>query len=186
MKVALLNCLLLLIPGWLQAEGSEGDFDQTSRCHLFIDHENIWTLEILKNEGIAVPILNIITLSPGEWEFRPRNIHLYDSQGRRTQIQKFSMNLGTEEFYVSEYLKVLGNNAIGLDLIGQSMDFFEITKVFIDLGTNRFYLNSIDCVAFDSIVEKINQIDLNNHEIQRYFKALQIELTGTITAVPVE
>ena len=175
-----------MIPGWLQAEGSEGDFDQISQCHLFIDHENIWTLEILKNESVVVPILNIITLSPGEWEFRPRNIHLYDSRGRRAQIQKFSMNLGTEEFYVSEYLKVLGNNAIGLDLIGQSMNLLEITKVFIDLGTNRFKLKSINCVAFDSIAEKINQIDLNNHEIQRYFKTLQIEPIGTITAVPVE
>ena len=68
------------------------------------------------------------------------------------------MRLGDgAEPYVSEYLKVRGNNVIGLDLIGQFEDFGERIQVHIDLGSNRFELELLNCTDFTSIAEKINK-----------------------------
>lgn len=185
MKTALFTCTLFLLQGSVCGESTKRPPGQPSRCHAFIDHENIWTLEVLEESGESVPILNIITLSSGEWEFRTRHVHLYNSKGEEAQIRKFSMGLGGgADPYVSEYLKVRGNGAIGIDLVGQFEDFSELIRVLIDLGSNRFELESLHCTDFNSIAEKINRINFDSPNILEDFEVLRIEPLGKITVRP--
>lgn len=153
----------------------------SSPCHVFIDNGHIWTLETVQSPGGArVPILNIITLIPGEWDFRPGQIHIHNKQGKQAQLQKFSMDTGVAgEPYTMRYLKVLGNSFIGLDLIGECDDFAEPARVIIDLGDHRFKLQAMDCSEFEALAEKINQVNFDSPDIREDFEVLKIEFLGT-------
>jgi len=152
-----------------------------SRCHCFIDYENIWTFEMVQNhEGRRVPILNIITFKPGEWELKPVQVQVLNGKSRPARIDKFSIDTGIEdEPYNVSNLKVLGNGFIGVDLLGKFDDYGEPTKVVIDLGENRFELQPMDCMEFDMIAEQINKVNFDSPQIKEDFDTLKIEHKGT-------
>lgn len=183
MKTTLFTCILVILQISGSSESTKKPLRQPSPCHMFVDHENIWTLEILEENGELVPILNIITLASGEWEFRPYHIHIYNSKGEEVLAKKFSMSLGDgTEPYISQYLKVRGNSVIGLDLLGQFEGFSEPLRVHIDLGSNRFELEPLHCTEFDSAAKKIDKINFNSPNIQEDFEVLRINLLGKISA----
>jgi hypothetical protein len=180
MKKLLLSYALFLVAAALQAQSPPKATLQPSRCHVFIDQENIWTLEMVENEnGTIIPILNIITFSPGRWEFRPEQIHIFDATSKEAEVEGFSMETGLpDEPFVTKYFTVLGNSFIGLDLLGSFHNFSEPTTVFLELGENQFQLKSIDCMDFEMLAEKINRINVDSPDIQEDFNVLQIEPLG--------
>jgi hypothetical protein len=159
---------------------------EASRCHVFIDYENIWTFEMVQNhEGTRVPILNIITFTPGQWDMKPNQVHVVNAKNKEARIDKFSMDTGiAEEPYISNSLKILGNGFIGIDLMGNFDDFGEPTKVFIDLGDQRFELTPMDCMEFDMLAEQINKINVDSPGIKDDYDVLKITHHGTKTAKP--
>jgi hypothetical protein len=187
MKKLFLSVLLFLFCGWVSALSPQRQPPESSRCHVFIDDQNIWTLEILvQRSGAIVPIVNIITFSPGEWDFRPREIRLYKGD-QEARAQKFSMDTGVpDEPYTMEYLRVLGHSFIGLDLLGDFDDFAEPTQIVIDLGEDRFQLEPVECMDFETLAGKIDQINFNSPNLWDDFEVLQIEFMGQKMPLPVE
>ena len=151
-----------------------------SSCHAFIDYENIWTIEIVRTQSAdAVPILNIITFTPGEWDLRPNQVHVFDTEGSEAEVKRFSIDTGVaDDPYDTKYLKVLGNSFIGIDLLGEFEGFQESPRVAIDLGHLRFELKPLDCNWFERIAEQINKINFNSPHIQEDFEILRIEHLG--------
>lgn len=134
---------------------------------------------VLNPYGRAIPILNIITLARGEWDFRPDQVILVNPEGRTAEVERFSMNTGVEdEPYLTNYLKVLGNSFIGVDLIGEFEDFRQLKEVRIELGKNLFRLTPVHPVAYESLASKINQINVDSPDIRDDFKVLGIILMG--------
>lgn len=178
MKKAVSVVLLLFTSAWGQSKDKAPP--ETSRCHIFIDNENIWTLEMVQSgSGERVPILNIVTLTAGKWDLRPGQIQIYNKQGKKTEIKKFSMDTGVpDEPYITEYLKVLGNSFIGIDLKANFEDFAEPSRVFIDLGDQRFELQPMDCLQFDMVAEKINNVNFDSPNVKEDFYILKIEHIG--------
>jgi len=180
-NVVIMSSLLL----FAQPAEQKKPLDQ-SRCHCFVDYENIWTFEMVQSqEGKRVPILNIITFTPGQWELRPTQVHIQNKKNKEARVEKFSMDTGIEdEPYISPTLKVLGNGFIGVDLIGNYEDFGEPTKVFIDLGEQRFDLQPMDCLEFEMLAEQINKINVDSPKVKDDFDVLKIEPKGSKAAKP--
>ena len=184
-KVWLVGLIMFLV-----SEVLEGKYyfknPSVSRCHVFIDQKNIWTLEtIVTPGGEIIPILNIVTLSTGKWEFRPRQIHIFNMSGSRAHITKMAMDTGSlGESYLTTYLFIRGNSLIGLELLGNFNHFAEPASVSIDLEKNRFKLKSIDCADFEHLTEKINRINLNSPNVSEDFEVLQINPLGSIDPRP--
>ncbi len=153
---------------------------EVSGCHAFIDYENIWTVEIVRTQGAqAVPILNIITFTPGEWDLRPEQVHVFDKEGSEAEVKRFSIDTGVaDEPYNTKYLKVLGNSFIGVDLLGEFEGFQESPRVAIDLGHLRYELKPLDCMSFERLAGQINNINFNSPDIQEDFEILRIEHLG--------
>lgn len=187
MKKLFLSCLLILVCSWVSAQTLQRRPPESSGCHVFIDDQNIWTLEVIQaRDGDIVPIVNIITFSPGEWDFRPREIRLYNGD-QEVRAEKFSMDTGVpDEPYLMEYLRVLGNSFIGLDLLGDFGDFAEPSQVVIDLGEDRFQLEPIDCMDFETLAGKIDQINFNSPNLWDDFDVLNIEFMGEKIPLPPE
>ena len=173
----------ILLPMLLLGSTAGQSLDKTVRassCHAYIDYENIWTLEIVRTQNDeAVPILNIITFTPGEWDFRPEQVHVFDKEGSKAEVKHFSIDTGIKgDPYNTKYLKVLGNSFIGLDVLGKFKDFEQSPYVAIDLGRSRFDLQPLDCLRFEAIAEQINKINFNSPNIQEDFDILRIEHVG--------
>lgn len=175
-----LTALMVLVAGslvWGQSAAPAAP--EASRCHAFIDTDFIWTLEMVQEpSGRLTPILNIVTLIRGQWEFRPNQVRIYGRSGREATLQRFSIETGADP-YVTEYFKVLGNSFIGLDLIGSFEDeFAEPSRVAIDLGNDQFELQVLGCLEFDRLVDQINQINFDSPRIEDDFEVLRIEPVG--------
>jgi hypothetical protein len=185
MKKTLIPLLFFLLTLPLAAQASQAKLD-ASRCHIFIDYENIWTLEVVENsKGERVPILNIITFTKGEWELRPQQIHIYNKKGREARIERFSIDTGiADEPYLTPVLRVLAFSFIGVDLVGRFKDFEEPQRVAVDLGDNRYELVAVPCLDYDTLAEKINGLNFESPDIREDFAVLKLEPRGRKTARP--
>ena len=163
-----------------QAPVEQRSVSASSACHIFIDHQFIWTLEVTRTAGgSAAPILNIITFVEGQWDLRPTQIHLVNEQKREAEIEKFSIDTGIiEDPYFLRYLKVQGDSFIGLDLLGDFEGFETLRQVSIELGDNRFILEPVDCLDFERIAHQINQINYDSPDIRQDYEVLEIPLRG--------
>jgi len=153
---------------------------KSSACHVFIDNQFIWTLEVTRTaSGSPAPILNIITFIEGQWDLRPSQIHLVNDHKREAEIEKFSIDTGIiEDPYYLRYLKVQGGSFIGLDLLGDFEGFEALRQVVIELGDSRFTLEPVDCLDFETIAQQINQINFDSPDIRQDYEVLHIELRG--------
>jgi hypothetical protein len=167
------------VPQPVQVPAAPGP-PRVSACHVFIDHQFIWTLEVVKSaSGAPSPILNIITFLEGQWDLRPKDIHLINGAGREAEVEKFSIDTGVvEDPYLLRYLKVHGDSFIGLDLLGDFRGFETLAEVSIDLGDSRFILEPVDCLEFENVVHQINQINYDTPDIRQDYEVLRIELKG--------
>lgn len=158
--------------------------NDSSRCHAFINYDFIWTLEMIPDRaGGATPILNIVTLRPGEWDLRPEQIHLFNSRGLEAEIDRFSIETG-EEPYLTHFLKVHGDSFIGLDLVGDFQGFEEVENVSVDLGDVRYVLQPVDCLDFEVLVDRVNLVNFDSPDVREDYTVLGIELIGRIEPRP--
>jgi hypothetical protein len=153
---------------------------ESSACHIFIDYQFIWTLEVVKNvSGKPVPILNIITFPKGQWDLRPTNIHIFNERRQEAEIEKFSIDTGVpDEPYIVRYLKVHGDSFIGMDLVGDFENFETPAKVTIELGDSDFTLVPVDRLEFENLAQRIDQINYDSPDIRQDFEVLQIPFKG--------
>ena len=172
--------LILLLCCFVPLHAQVSDSALASTCFVFVDTQYIWTLEVvLTPDNKPVPILNIITLTRGEWDFRPIQVDLVNMEGRIADIKRFSMNTGVEgEPYLTNYLNVLGNSFIGVDLVGEFEEFRQLSEVRIKLGTNLFKLTPVQPAAFESLVTRIDQVNVDSPDIREDFREAGISPTG--------
>jgi hypothetical protein len=173
---------ILLLPSAALPGGQEPDPNQPerSRCHVFIDYQFIWTLEMVEAEGEpAIPVVNIVTFAKGQWDLRPEQVHLFANRRREAEVKRFSIDTGVAgEPYVVSYLKVQGESFIGMDLTGDFSGFEELSQVAFDLGDNRFILEPIDCLQYENLVGKINQVNFDSPNLRQDYSVLKIGLHG--------
>jgi hypothetical protein len=180
MKKLLVTVAALLSPLWIAAQTIPERAPESSACHAFLDDQNIWTLETLEEpDGTTIPILNILTFSPGKWDFRPRDVHIYNQENQEAMVEKFSMDTGVPgEPYLMEYMEIKGHSFIGLDLAGKFEDFVEPARVVVDLGEDRYQLQPLACMDFNALAEKIDQVNFDSPNIWEDYEVLQIKFLG--------
>ncbi len=153
-----------------------------SRCHVFIDFENIWTLEMVDDDKRRpIPILNIITFSEDEEEhtLRPEGIHIYNQRGQRAKVEKLSIDTGVEgDPYVAPVLEILQSSFIGMDLVGEFGGFDPPARVSIELGDSEFQLQAVDCMDYNMLAERIENVNFNSPNIKEDYEVLKIEPIG--------
>ena len=176
MKSALILSAALLVSMQIPASAQS-----PSACHVFIDDENIWTLEIDRtSDGTVVPLLNIIAFTAGRWDLRPEQIQLYGPDSSPAQVREFWMETGApdEPYIKMRYLAVLGDSFIPLELVGDFNGLDALSRVAIDLGRDRFELAPLDCGDYDQLAGKIDRVNLDSPDLWEDFRVLGIEFVG--------
>jgi hypothetical protein len=159
---------------------AQSDTPEKSRCHVFIDYQFIWTLEMVQGDGgTTIPVVNIVTFLKGQWDLRPEQVHLFANRRREAKIKRFSIDTGVAgDPYIVQYMKVIGDSFIGMDLVGEFEGFEELSQVYFDLAEYRFMLEPIDCFQFETLVGKINQINFDSPNLRQDYSVLKISLRG--------
>ncbi len=175
--IVLFGALCCSLP--LIAQRSNSEKLENSRCHVFVDLEYIWTLEMVEAGRSSTPILNIITFGEEELPLKPEQIVLRNQRNRRATVEKFSIDTGVDgDPYVTNYLMVLGGSFLGMDLKGSFSDHAEPKEVIIQLGDDEFRLQPIDCLDYEALAQQINQINFNSPNVEEDFKVLNISPMG--------
>jgi len=153
---------------------------EASRCHIFIDYSNIWTLEVVEQFGRPpVAILNVITFNEEEQAFKPEQVQIYNTQGMSAEIEKLSIDTGVSgDPYITNYLKILPNSFIGMDLVADMSKFEEPDRVSVELGESEFFLMPVDCLDFETLAQRIDSINVNSPNIREDFDVLNIPQLG--------
>lgn len=152
---------------------------ERSNCHIFIDHEIIWTVEVVEELGQApVPIVNIITFEMGEALLRPKQIRLFNQQEQTAEIKRFKIDTGFDPYFTS-YLRVLPSSLIGFDLEGRFKGFIEPSKVTIELAETEYMLQAVDCLDYEMLAERINKINFDTPDVREDFSVLRIPHVGS-------
>lgn len=166
-------------------KGSAGDRqasqtgDKGSSHHVFVSEDVIWTFEMVD----GTPVLNIITFMEGEWPLDPSQVRIYNEEGKRARVRKFSFETGDRPMEMPT-MKVIGDSFIGVDLVGSFKRFSKPVRVAIDLDKYRYELAPIDPLGFDTLAQKINQINYESPDISQDFEVLKIEPLGKRTMRP--
>jgi hypothetical protein len=69
-----------------------------------------------------------------------------------------------------------------LDLAGDFEGFHELSEAAIDLGDHRFVLQPIDCLDFEALAERINQVNVDSPDLRQDYAVLKIDLMGRLEA----
>ena len=176
---ALSVVLVFLLAGLQPAPEPRLEKLDRSRCHVYIDYQIIWTVEVAEVfKRAPVPIVNIVTFEAKEAPLKPEQIHLYDAQGRAAEVRKFAIETGFEP-YITNYLKVLSSSFIGLDLQGEFEGFAEPERVVIELGETEYTLQAVDCLDYEMLAERIDQVNYDSPDIREDFEVLHIPHIGS-------
>lgn len=151
----------------------------SSRCWVYSDYRNIWTLEMVEGLDESIPILNIITFTDEEGPLRPEQIHIYNTRGLGAKVEKFAIDTGVDgDPYLTNYLKVLKNSFFGMDLKGTFSGFDEPDRVAIEFLAFEYSLQGVDCMDYEMLAERISHINLHSPDIREDFAILKIPHLG--------
>jgi hypothetical protein len=177
-------CVILCCLGFLFLAVSAiyGIESPPTRHHfIFLDQEFILTLELVRP---GIPIFNFINLGNGTFQlpaadirivagiklFRPE---LFDVE---TSNRKDPLRIGA--------MKVRPHSSFGVTLKGNLEGVTEIDRVTVELGPNRFELQSISLPEFESLSRKIAQLNLISPDIREDFRVLELKSLGTRKQIP--
>ena len=163
----------------LSAQGLE-----ESPYHLFLDYDFAVTLEVVEDGKQVVPILNIIAFGGGSWEISPPDLKILNKKGIYAPDIRFSFDTGDgSQPYVSTYMKIMGGDFIGVDLIGDFKDYKEPTLVKIRIGNEWFDLEPVEADAFETVLNGLNLLDLGDPDLVTAFKKLELPILGSRTLI---
>ena len=152
---------------------------EVSSCHIFIDNQIIWTMEVVEGSNqFPVPIVNVVTFEMEETVLRTRHIFLFNKANRTAEINRFSIETGFDP-YLTNNLKILPSSFIGFDLKGNFKGFLKPTRVVIELGKTRYLLQAVECLVYEILASKINKINYDTPDVKEDFSVLQISHIGS-------
>lgn len=177
MKVFLFVCLVVSLFSFtfLAAQPAVSEFSQ---CLIFVDYDFIWTLELVKENKKMTPIFNAICFHRGQWELTPAQISLRLGT-EKFKVTNFSIDSGDpNKPYVTPYLGIRGPDSVGIDLVGEFGKLDTLSEVVVELGTDRFILEALDCKEYDAKMDKIAELDMDGGSMIDDFEASGIKLFG--------
>jgi hypothetical protein len=159
--------------------GIEG---QPSRRHfIFLDQEIILTLELVRP---GVPIFNFVNLGNGSFLLQASNVRIISGiKLYRPNLFDIDTSTRNDPLRVSA-IKVHPHSSFGLTLKGNIEAITEIDRVTIELGPDRFELQSISTQDFEALSAKISKLSLISPDIRDDFRVLEIKSLGSRKAIP--
>ncbi len=169
----------LLAWGLPTAGGMEAEEDpslEKSAYFAYVDREFIFTVEVVKP---GIPILNFVSMVNREETLQAKNIRL--TLGNRqavVEIFHIEANRGQQPFTVVS-LRMRSRSSFGFRLEGNFSEAKELYGAEINLDTEKFKLAPLSKFDFETLVLKVNRLNLGSPDFTDDFRVLKLEFMGS-------
>ncbi len=147
----------------------------------FVDHDYIFTVEVV---APGVPILNFVSMSEEQQILPAKGVRLI-LENRKAPAVFFLVDTGDPKEPVSmASLTMRPRSSFGVRIKGDFGTEKELLGVSIQVGTEDFRLAPLTSLAFESLVLKVNRINLGSPDFRDDWRALKLESLGSRGPAP--
>jgi hypothetical protein len=187
MPFPMITLLLLLlqqppiqVPAQTPQPGDEAKPVQKSAYLAFVDHDYIFTLEMVK---AGIPLLNFVSMADKDQSLAATQVRL-TLDNRKVPGRFLIVDTGSpDEPVTAPSLKMRPRSSFGVRLQGEFGGAREVWGATIGLENEDLKLVPLSSVEFENLVLKVNRINLGSPDFTDDWKALKLEQIGTRTAV---
>lgn len=165
---------LMLLPSVGLTAVEERNLEK-SAYFAYVGRDYIFTIEIV---GPGMPLFNFVSMTDSEEQLRAQNIRL-TLGNRQVDVKLFAIepDSAQQPLKVSS-LRMRPRSSFGFMLEGSFGEAKEIYGAEIELGKKNFKLAPLHGSDFDTLVQKVNQLNLESPDFRDDFRVLNLELTG--------
>jgi hypothetical protein len=159
-----------------QAPAPEGGRSQSPSAYFaFVDHDYIFTLEIVKP---GVPLLNFVSMTEADIKLQAKHIGI-ELENRKTAATLFSIETADpKQPIVAAFLTIHPRSSFGFRLDGPFGDAGQFVGVTIRLGNEELKLAPMENYDFEVLVSKVNRLNLGSPDFREDWHVLKLERLG--------
>jgi hypothetical protein len=169
-----LTLLLFLMPA-LGSQANAGEKLEKSPYFAYVGREFIFTIEVVKP---GVPLLNYVSMTDHREKLQAKNIIL--TLGNRRAAARL-LHIETDRYQESIVVPTTGMNprsSFGFRLEGNFGDAEELYGAEIILGETEFTLFPLSKFDFETLVRKVDRLNLQSPDFRDDFRVLKLDLIG--------
>lgn len=142
----------------------------------FVDRDYIFTIEIVKP---GIPILNFVSMTEQEVRLSAKNVRL-TLGNRKAPVSLFAVEPGAlQKAMVVPSLTIHPRSSFGVRLDGNFGDAEELYGASIRLVAEDLKLAPLTSFDFESLVLKINSLNLGSPDFREDWQVLRLEVLGS-------
>ena len=147
-----------------------------SACFAFVDHDYIFTLEIVKP---GVPLLNFVSMADEDRKLEAKDVRM-TLENRKAAGKVFEIETGDSgEPLTSLHLTIHPRSSFGARLIGDFDDVKEALGVNIQFGEEELKLVPLTSFDFEVLVLKVERINLGSPDFTQDWQVLRLDKLGS-------
>ncbi len=184
-KLARLASLALLLQvalaGLRGGQGTPPGAPDRSAYFAFVDHDFIFTVEVVRP---GVPLLNFVSMTDHNMTLAAKQVRL-KLENRTAPATFFIIDTGDPKQPINTpSLTMRPRSFFGTTLKGNFNEARELVGVTVQVGDEDFKLVPLTSLAFESLVLKVNRINLNSPDFRDDWRVLNLETMGSRSPIP--
>jgi hypothetical protein len=142
----------------------------------FVDRDYIFTVEVVKP---GIPLLNFVSMTEQDIRLSAKNIRLALGN-RKAPVNLLAVETGPlQKSMVVPSMTIHPRSSFGVRLDGNFGKAEELYGVFIRLGAEDLTLAPLTSFQFESLVLKVNSINLGSPDFREDWQVLRLEVLGS-------
>ena len=159
-----------------EAPSAENQPPEKSAYFAFVDRDYIFTVEVVKP---GIPILNFVSMTEQDAQLSAKNVRL-DLGNRKAPVNLFAIEPGGfQKAMVVPSLAIHPRSSFGVRLDGNFGNAEELYGASIRLGTEDLKLAPLTSFGFESLVLKVNSLNLGSPDFRQDWQVLKLEVMGS-------
>jgi hypothetical protein len=168
--------LLLLLPTASLEFAVADPEPEKSPYFAYVGREYIFTIEVVKP---GTPLLNFVSVTDREENLAAKNVRLFLGN-RQVPVKLFVVEADRyQQPLVISSVSVHPRSSFGFRLQGSFDDTTELYGVQIDLGGDIFKLAPLSKFAFETLVRKVDRLNLGSPDFRDDYRVLNLDLLGS-------
>ncbi len=149
---------------------------EKSAYFAYVDREFIFTVEVVKP---GIPLLNFVSMVNREEKLQAKNIRLFlGNRQAVVEIFHIEADRGQQPFKVVS-LRMRPRSSFGFRLEGNFGEAEELYGAEINLDKENFKLIPLSKFEFETLVLKVNRLNLGSPDFTDDFRVLKLEFMGS-------
>jgi len=149
---------------------------EKSAYFAFVGRDYIFTIEVVKP---GIPILNFVSMTEQDIRLSAKNVRL-TLGNRKAPVSLFAVESGDfQKAMVVPSLTIHPRSSFGVRLDGNFGKAEELYGATIGLGVEDLKLAPLTIFGFESLVLKVNNLNLGSPDFREDWQTLRLEVLGS-------